>query len=374
MESQTSSILMVAGEASGDLHASKVVAEVVSRSGGARVYGVGGDRMKAAGMELVYHADDFAVAGFVEVLRHVPRLRLAMDRLTELAVSRGTRLAVLVDYPGFNLMLARRLRRRGIRVLYYISPQVWAWGEGRVAAIRERVDRMAVILPFEVEFYRERGVAVEFVGHPLLEEPGIAAAPGIRERVPERPVLGLLPGSRREEVRRHLGPMLEAARLLSRRVPGLEVRLGRAAGVDTSAAEAAGVEIVPPERVYGMMREATGLIVTSGTATLEAACLGAPMAVVYRTSALSYLIARLLVRVPDIGLVNVVAGRRVVPELIQNDVTPRSLARAVEPYFTDDETLAATSRALIGVRERLGTPGASARVADMVLEMLGEAA
>ncbi len=374
MESQTSSILMVAGEASGDLHASKVVAEVVSRSGGARVYGVGGDRMKAAGMELVYHADDFAVAGFVEVLRHVPRLRLAMDRLTELAVSRGTRLAVLVDYPGFNLMLARRLRRRGIRVLYYISPQVWAWGEGRVAAIRERVDRMAVILPFEVEFYRERGVAVEFVGHPLLEEPGIAAAPGIRERVPERPVLGLLPGSRREEVRRHLGPMLEAARLLSRRVPGLEVRLGRAAGVDTSAAEAAGVEIVPPERVYGMMREATGLIVTSGTATLEAACLGAPMAVVYRTSALSYLIARLLVRVPDIGLVNVVAGRRVVPELIQNDVTPRSLARAVEPYFADDETLAATSRALIGVRERLGTPGASARVADMVLEMLGEAA
>ncbi|MBD3368411.1 MAG: lipid-A-disaccharide synthase [Candidatus Eisenbacteria bacterium] len=373
MESQTASILMVAGEASGDLHASKVVAAYLSRASGGTVFGVGGDRMRDAGMELVYHTDDFAVVGFLEVVKHMPRLRRALDRLTGEAVERGTRLAVLVDYPGFNLLLARRLRDLGIRVLYYISPQVWAWGEGRVEKIRRRVDRMAVVFPFEVDFYRERGVEVEFVGHPLMEEPGVARAPRVREHVPQSPVLGLLPGSRREEVLRHLPPMREAARMLGERVPGLDVRIGRAAGMDGALpGDTSWAGVVPADGVYDLMREATALIVSSGTATLEAACLGAPMAIVYRTSALSYAIGRLLVRVPDIGLVNVVAGRRVVPEFVQHEVTPAALADAVAPYLTDEDALARTSRALIAVREKLGGPGASERVADMMLEMLGE--
>lgn len=371
MESHRASILMVAGEASGDLHASKVVGEIVSRRPDIPVYGVGGDRMRDAGMDLAYHVDDFAVVGFAEVLRHIPRLRRAMNHLTRDAASRGTQLAILVDYPGFNLMLAKRLHEQGVRVLYYISPQVWAWGEGRVDAIRERVDRMAVVFPFEVDFYGRRGFEVEFVGHPLLEEPGVAAPPKPRTVVPERPVLGLLPGSRREEIRRHLGPMLEAAGILRRRHPTLEVRIGRAAGVPGGALDAVGdLPVVPPDGVYDLMRDATALLVSSGTATLEAACLGAPMAIVYRTSPLSYLIGRLLVRVPDIGLVNVVAGRRIVPELVQHEVTPGRLAEAVEPYLTDDETLERTSRELIGVREKLGSPGASRRVADIALAML----
>jgi lipid-A-disaccharide synthase len=372
MEAQTAPILMVAGEASGDLHASKVVAELLSRPGAPDVYGVGGDRMRSAGMELVHHVDDFAVVGFVEVLRHIPRLRRALDHLVDSVVERGTRVAVLVDYPGFNLMLAERLHDRGVRVLYYVSPQVWAWGAGRVRSIARNVDRMAVVFPFEVDFYRERGVEVQFVGHPLLEEPGIAAPVAPRERVPERPVLGLLPGSRREEVRRHLGPMLEAAEALRERVRGLDVRVGRAAGVSESSLAGDGVTVVQPEAVYDMMREATALIVSSGTATLEAACLGAPMAVVYRTSPLSYLIGRMLVRVRDIGLVNVVAGHRVVPEFVQGDCRADRLADAVEPYLTDDAALAATSRELVAVRNRLGSPGASRRVADLVFELLEE--
>ena len=375
MATESPSILMVAGEASGDLHASKVVAEALSRLPEARIFGVGGDRMRSAGMELTYHADDFAVVCFAEVVRHIPRLRRALDRLVDLAESGGTRLAVLVDYPGFNLMLAKRLHDRGIRVLYYISPQLWAWGAGRVKAIRKRVDRMAVVLPFEVDFYRKHGVDVEFVGHPLLEEPGIAAPPTVRHRVPERPILGLLPGSRREEIGRHLPPLIDSARILRRRVPGLEVRVGRAPGLPESAlADIEWAAPVPPDGVYDLMRQATALIVASGTATLEAACLGAPMAVVYRMSPLSYAIGRSVVRIPNIGLVNVVAGRRVVPEFIQGAVRASALADALEPFLTDDAALEMTSRELVGIRAKLGTPGASSRVADMIVEMLREAA
>ena len=236
MPAQDTSVLMVAGEASGDLHASKVVAKLMERSPGIRVFGIGGERMRASGMELLYHADDFAMMGFAEVIRHIGRFRRALDVLTEESSARGTRLAILVDYPGFNLTLARRLRRSGVRILYYISPQVWAWGERRVAKIARLADRMAVILPFERRFYRERGVETDFVGHPLLEEPEIAAPREPKTSLGSPPVLGLLPGSRAQEIDRHLPPMLGAARILSERIPGLEVRLGMASVRDDLSA------------------------------------------------------------------------------------------------------------------------------------------
>jgi lipid-A-disaccharide synthase len=368
-------VLFVAGEASGDLHAAKVVERLRGLSPGVRAFGVGGDRMGAAGCELVYHSDDFALVGLVEVLRHVPRLRRAMDRLVALAAERGTRLAVLVDYPGFNLMLAERLHRKGIRVLYYVSPQVWAWGEGRVRKIAERVDRMAVVFPFEVDFYRRRGVDVEFVGHPLLEEPALAGWPDAR--APATPTLGLLPGRRRHEVERLLPPMLDAVRLLRERVDGLVLRLGRAHGIteellrENGDPAGLGVEVLPPGAVHDVMRGSTALLISSGTATLEAACLGVPMVVVYRLAALSYLAGRALVRIPDIGLVNVVAGERVVPELVQGDATGSRMAAEVEPFLTDPALRERTSARLLDVRRRLGEPGASDRVARMVLDMMG---
>jgi len=370
-------VLVVAGEASGDLHASKVISRLREMDPGIDVFGVGGDRMRDAGCELVYHSDDFAVVGLVEVLRHVPRLRGAMERLVGLAVERETRLAILVDYPGFNLMLARRLRRIGVRVLYYVSPQVWAWGEGRVRKIAARVDRMAVVLPFEVEFYRRRGVEVEFVGHPLLEEPAVAFGPA--DSAPEGTVLGLLPGSRRHEVERLLPLMLGAVEILRTRMGGLTVRLGRAGGISDEFLARhgdparAGVEVFPPEGVHEVMSDSTALLIASGTATLEAACLGVPMVIVYRLAWLSYVAGRLLVRIPHIGLVNVVAGRKVVPELVQNDVTAARMADEVMPFLSDPALRAETSRRLLEVRRGLGGPGASEKVARMVLEMLGGA-
>jgi lipid-A-disaccharide synthase len=370
-------VLIVAGEASGDLHASKVVARLRELNPELTIFGVGGDRMRDAGCELVYHSDDFAVVGLVEVLRHVPSLRRAMKRLVDLAVERGTRLAVLVDYPGFNLMLAQRLRRIGVRVLYYVSPQVWAWGEGRVRKIAARVDRMAVVLPFEVEFYRRRGVEVDFVGHPLLEEPAVAAEPATS--APEGIVLGLLPGSRRHEIERHLPLMLGAVELLRKRVDGLTVRLGRAHGIsdeflaENGDPERAGVEVLPPDDVHEVMRGSTALLIASGTATLEAACLGVPMVIVYRLAWLSYVVGRVLVRIPHIGLVNVVAGRKVVPELVQNDASAVRMAEEVLPFLSDPALREETSRRLLEVRRELGDPGASEKVARMVLDMIGGA-
>jgi lipid-A-disaccharide synthase len=370
-------LLVVAGEASGELHASKVVSKLLELEPDVRVYGVGGDHMRDAGVEIVYHSDTFAMVGLVEVVEHIPRLMRAMDHLVSLAVERGTRVAVLVDYPGFNLALARRLRLAGIRVLYYISPQVWAWGAGRVRKIARLADRLAVIFPFEEQFYRDRGVRAEFVGHPLLEEPGLASE---ASGVPGAPLLGLLPGSRRHEIERLLPRMLDAAELLRKGIPGLDVRLGRAAGIAEELLtrcgdpSGRGIEIVPPEGVHDLMRSSTALLVSSGTATLEAACFGTPMVVVYRLSTISYLVGRALVRIPDIGLVNVVAGERVVPELVQGAVTAERMATEVRPFLTDSDLRARVSARLLEVRGRLGAPGASERVARMVLDMLSEEA
>lgn len=371
-------VLIVAGEASGDLHAAKVVGELLKLAPGVSVYGMGGDRMRGAGAELLVHYARFDVVGLVEVVRHVPSLRSAMNRLVRCARARGTRVAVLVDYPGFNLMLAGRLKRMGVRVLYYISPQVWAWGEARVRKIARRVDRMAVVLPFEEQFYRDRGVRVEFVGHPLLDEPELAVGPApAAGRSEAPPVLGLLPGSRANEIRRHLPPMVRAATILRRNVPGLTVRLARAEGVteDLLASSGdpvgAGVEVLPPGAAREVMRSSTALLVSSGTATLEAATMGTPMVIVYRLAWPSYLVGRVLVRIPDIGLVNVVAGERIVPELVQGAATAEAMAAEVERFLTDPELRRRTSERLLDVRRSLGSPGAASRVARMALEMAG---
>lgn len=377
MSYKRESILIVAGEASADLHGAKLVARFRDAAPGLQLFGVGGDMMVEAGLQASFHSDHFSVIGFAEVVRHIPRLRRAMDELVHEAAVRGARLAVLMDYPGFNLMLARRLKGAGVRVLYYIGPQVWAWGEGRVRKIAERVDRMAVILPFEAGFYAARGVDAEFVGHPLLEEPWVSRVEGPKTDLGHPAVLGLLPGSRRQEVARNLPGMLAAGRLLRNEMPGLSVRVGVGRGIDPGWVRELArhgpddVELVAPARVHDLMIGSTAMLVTSGTATLEAACAGTPMVITYRTSPLSYAVARSLVRIPRIGLVNVIAGEDVVPEAIQRDATPERLAELARPYLTDEDLAVETSRKLLEVRDMLGKPGASERVARMALEMLG---
>lgn len=379
MSHRSRSLLFVAGEASGDLHASKVIAHLNELASDIRIFGVGGDLMRSAGMELTHHSSDFAVVGFAEVIRHIPRLKRAMRELLDMVSERQTRVAVLVDYPGFNLALARRLKAAGVKVFYYISPQVWAWDEGRVKKISGRTDRMAVILPFEKSFYADRGVDVDFVGHPLMDEPGIAAPRMPRTAAGARPLIGLLPGSRREEIARHLPPMLRAVRILRREFGEIDFKLGLSEGMARQELDVGGdpaldgVEVMAPGGTHDLMAEASVLMVSSGTATLEAACFGTPMVIIYRTSPLSYRIGRLLVKISQIGLVNIVAGEEVVPELVQADLTPERLAASVSNYLKDERLYADTSRRLLEVRDLLGEPGAGEKVARSILAMMGEA-
>ncbi|HTR98376.1 MAG TPA: lipid-A-disaccharide synthase [Bacteroidota bacterium] len=373
-------VLMVAGEPSGELHGSAVVRALRRLAPGAEIAGVGGSRMRAEGMEVIHDCADLAFMGFAEVVRNLGTIRrLRLELVAELERRRPD-VAVLIDYPGFNLRFAAEARARGVPVLYYISPQVWAWHRGRVKKMRALVNRMMVVFPFEVPIYREAGIDVEFVGHPLVEHIGTTATRAEFFRRwnldPDRPLLGLFPGSRRQEIERILPVMLRSADAL---------RAGRALQVAIGVAPSLGREFIVPytrghapavlveEGTYDLMAYAGAAVVTSGTATLETGWFGTPMAVVYRTSPLTYAIGRMLVDVTSIGLVNIVAGRQVVPELIQGNMTPEKIAAAVGPLL-DDSALAARMRdALAVVRAKLGGPGASERVARGVLALAGNA-
>ncbi len=377
-------IMIIAGEASGEMHGAGVVAALKARYPEIDVFGVGGERMKRAGCALVYHIERFSVMGLTEVVRHLPFIRRALRRLDGLLASRRPDLVILIDYPDFNLRLARKACRRGIPVLYYISPQVWAWRPRRIHAIVRNVDCMAVVFPFEVELYEKAGGKVVFVGHPLLEvlesrqsRTEFCESVGLDS---DRPIIGMLPGSRTMEVERMLPAMAGTLRNVQRDLPGVQGVIGLAptvSGTDLAACLAGNEDLeedvvkvpVVENSTYEVMKHADLLLVTSGTATLESACFGTPLLVLYRMSRLSWWIARRLVRIPDIGLVNVVAGRRIAPEFLQDSVDPETLSPVVLELLKDPEERQAMACELREVRSRLGTPGASSRVADLALDM-----
>jgi lipid-A-disaccharide synthase len=365
--------LLVTGEASGDLHGSRLV-QALARHGRCRVRGVAGPRLRAAGVECVVPAEQLAVLGFSEILARLPRLLATRARLLEEFESFAPHAVVLVDYPGFNLRLGPELKRRGARIFYYIAPQVWAWHAERAQAMSRWVDRLAVVFPFEEPLFRAAGVATDFVGHPLLD----GHVPEVDERSfhaeleagPERRILGLLPGSRPQELARHAAVMAEAARRLRSTRPDLLPVLPLAAGLDESVLAPLrrsldGVRVIR-ERTRATQAFATACAVASGTATLETALFGTPHVIVYRTGWINYAIARRVVRLPRIGLSNIVAEREVAPELIQHDLTPARLADLLAPWLDDPQARAARRAALAVVRERLGGPGASARAAELL--------
>lgn len=369
-------IMMIAGEASGDLHGAGVVRELRKRKPGVDIYGIGGDKMQAEGMNLIYHVRELSFMGFVEVLKHLPVIR-SVERTLEAVLSvRRPNVLVLIDYPGFNLRFAQKARRSGIKIVYYVSPQVWAWNPGRVRKMKGVIDKMLVVFPFEVEIYRKHGIDAEFVGHPLLEvlgEPQSRSDFCIRHGFdPSRPIAGLFPGSRTQELERIFPTMLEAADILMHE-HGVQIAVGAASilaydFVKSFAGNDRKVKIIQ-NATYDVMANSDIALVASGTATLETACFGTPMVVVYKTSWLSYLIGRLVIRIKNIGLVNIVAGRTVVPELIQHQVVARRLADAAARFLVDKTLHAETRKALSHVRELLGTPGASGRVVDAILAM-----
>lgn len=365
-------VFVSAGEPSGDAHAAAFAVALRRAVPGVRLEGVGGPRLAEAGVELMARIEDLTVMGFVEVLRKVPA-HLRLLRSIRARLARGdVRLVVLVDYPGFHLRVADAARRAGVPVLYYVAPALWAWGEWRIQRMRRSIARLAVILPFEEDFFGSRGVGATFVGHPLLDRPPLTADRAALKRElgldPSRPVLCVFPGSRRQEVQRLWGHFRETARLVRRARP--EVQVVVAATPGGAYPEAGDLRLVfgRPETCLGA---ADAALCKSGTTTLEAALADTPMVIAYRVHPVSYRLARFLAKVRWIGLVNLVAGREVSPEFIQQRARADLLAEALLPLLADGS--AARSRQLEGLREvraRLGSPGAAARVAAVARSLL----
>ena len=379
-------LAIVAGEASGDLHASEVVRELKKLDPTLTTFGIGGDFLAREGMKLIHHAREMAIIGLFNVLRNIRFFRRVMRELIETIERERPDAVMFVDYPGFNMRAAKRVKALGIPIVYYISPQIWAWHRGRVREIERNVDRMIVILPFEEAFYREHNVPVTYVGHPLIEQ-----VIGVKRAAPRGGVtrIALLPGSRRQEVKGLLPAMLDAVEIL--RAGGW--RLAAGGGIDSAGrqppasqidayivqaptiehgeleaivkAKGVDVPILPHDRGEGIAAADVALS-SSGTATLECAVLGTPVVVMYRLSRMTHWIGQKLVQVPHFSLVNIIAGKEVVPELLQHDVNGERIAaearRLLEPEYNRW-----VREELASVRTKLGEPGASRRAAEAIV-------
>lgn len=368
-------ILIVAAEASADLHAARALDELRKIRPGIRAFGVGGPCLRAAGLETLYPAEDLNVMGIAEVLPKIPRILAVLRGMRESAAQRRPAVALLVDSPDFNLRLAKHLKRQGVKVVYYISPMIWAWRRGRARKIARVVDRMLCILPFEERFYEGTGVSARFVGHPFAERPLPGDTASYQEALglpAGRTTIALLPGSRRSEIQRIFPAMLEAAERIRRRHPDVQFVVPVAVTLQESALRPALTRhaTLDVRLVAGRADEVVGAsdaaLVKSGTSTLEGALMQRPMVVVYRMAWLSYWVARLLVRMSHFALVNILAGRTVVPELLQQEASPERMAAEIERLLSDPGARRAQLDGLAEVRRSLGEPGAARRVAEEI--------
>lgn len=362
-------LAVIAGEASGDLHASEVVRELKKVDPSLQTFGIGGDLLAREGMTLLHHASEMGIVGLFNVLRHLPMFRRVFNEVIETIAREKPDVVFLIDYPDFNLRVAKKCKEMGLRVVYYISPQLWAWRKGRVSHIARYVDRMIVIFPFEEEFYKRHNVPVTYVGHPLIEQ-----LAGVRKpaRKPDVLRIALLPGSRRMEVKALLPAMLDAVDIL-RRERNVNAYVIQAPTIEHDELEeimrSSGIEvpILPHDRGEGVAAADVSLS-SSGTATLESAVLGTPVVVMYRLSRATFVLAKRLVRLPYFSLVNIVAGKEVVPELIQDEVNGERIAEEVRKLVAPGR-YEQTCAELAAVREKLGTPGASRRVAEEITRL-----
>lgn len=376
MGAEKKKIMIVAGEASGDLHGSRVVEAMKRLDPELHVYAVGSERLRRAGAEMIVDSSELSVVGITEVFARMGNLLKAYWQVKKFIQMSGLSLLILIDFPDFNLLLARAANGAGVPILYYISPQVWAWRPGRVKTIARRVKKIAVIFPFEVPIYRKAGLDVEFVGHPLLDLLGSNRQDlYIPEKMEGDPLVALLPGSRPGEVQRLLPEMAWAAKILTATKPGARFILPAAPTVKVQELE----KFLPHDSVpisviegktYEALMAANLAVVASGTATLETAILGKPMVIAYRVSPLSYWVGRAMVKVDWVGLVNIVAGRKVVPELLQGEARGERIAAEVLRILDDEPYRKEMLGGLAEVREKLGTAGAAERVARMALEMI----
>ncbi|HEX5083128.1 MAG TPA: lipid-A-disaccharide synthase, partial [Blastocatellia bacterium] len=356
-------IMIVAGEASGDKHGAKLVSALRALRPDLRFefFGAGGDEMRQAGVETLVDAREVAIMGALEVARALPKFLRVFRRLSESANKRRPRLIVLIDWPEFNLRLARRLKRDGHRVVYYISPQIWAWRSYRIRAVQRYIDKMLVILPFEKEYYERAGVEVDYVGHPLLDSAHVTAT---REEFssghgldPSKPIIAMLPGSRHSEMKHILPPMAEAVKLLNRSHPHFQFILPLArtfdAGEIVSQINSTRLRVIEHD-TYNAVAAADLAVVASGTATLETAIIGSPLIIVYRASQLNWRIFRPLINTPFVGMPNLIAGKEIAPELLQDDLNPEKLSNLIVEFLSDPARRARARADLAEVRKKLG--------------------
>lgn len=369
-------LMMVAGEASGDRHGAHLIEALRAQSGTAwEVFGSGGAEMRAAGVETLVDIRELAIMGLPEIVRALPNFWRVFQQLRAAARERRPALIILVDWPEFNLRLAKALHRDGHRVIYYISPQIWAWRTYRIRTIRRTIEKMLVILPFEKAFYESHGVEVDYVGHPLQgslrvteDRRAFCDRHGLD---PDRPILAFLPGSRHSELRSILPPLLETIAALHQRHPDWQTVLPLAPTV--------GKETIPPlpelriieGETINAVAAADLAIVASGTATLETALLGTPLIIVYRASTLNWRLFHPMIRVPYVGLPNLIAGRQIAPELLQDQLSVDRLEAEIEGLLGNPARLAEMRRDLAEVQQALGSGDASSRAAQRILELLG---
>lgn len=371
------SILVVAGEVSGDLHASKVVQAIENRSSEITFWGIGGDHLKDEGVELLQHTDEMSVMGFVEVLKHYRFFKRVFRQVLAEVDARKPDAALLVDYPGFNLRLAAELKKRGVKVYYYISPKVWAWNKKRIPKMATIIDRLMVIFPFEVDIFKGTGLKVDFVGNPLVAQVDeILSDDEISLPWQSLHRIALLPGSRKQEIERILPTMLAAAKKMEAQFPDLSFMIASPnARIEKMVNDQILHGPVKPARLNvicgnarELMRQAEAAIVTSGTATLETALIGTPHILVYKTSAFNYWLGRNIIKITHLGLVNIIAGRTVCPELIQQDATPETLAAETGKLMEDTPERSAMLKGYAEVRQLLGEKKAAENVAAILCE------
>ena len=374
-------ILVLAGEASGDLHGAALIKAMKAIDPSLSFYGIGGDEMKSEGMQLLYHINKMAFLGFVEVIKHLPFIKKVQTDVLKLVEEKNIQTCVLIDYPGFNLSIAKKLNAMERKIIYYISPQIWAWGKHRIHKIKKLVNKMLVLFPFEETFYKKAGVDATFVGHPLIERISNYSFVERNEFFlknnldMQKEVLLVLPGSRIQEVAKIFPSVIEGAVAVARKF-NLQVVVGCSSNIDEKTFKKLSAEKdyrVIKNKSYELFKYAKLGIIKSGTSTLEAALFGLPMVIVYKTNALTYLIGKRLITLQNIGLANIIGGETIVPELIQDAVNTKNILNECSNFLSDKALYQTISDKLKNLKDVLGTKDASKTAARIILASINEA-
>lgn len=379
--------MIIAGETSGDLHGAALLKELLNINREIKFFGIGGDKMIAEGLNAMFHIKQMAFLGFVEVIRHIPFMRNVQKKLIEKIKEENIELVILIDYPGFNLSLAKKIkkiaeanRHEKIKIVYYISPQVWAWGKNRVEKIKKFVNKMLVVFPFEVDFYKKAGLEVEYTGHPLIDRINnhkFLSREELNEKFglnSQKEILLLMPGSRKQEIKKIFPAVITAAEKLSKDF-NLQIIVACPENIDESIFSSLNSSVkyfIVKGNTYDLLKHARFGVIKSGTSTLEAALLQMPFVVVYKTSLISYIIGRLLANVETIAMANIIAGEKIVEELIQQNLTPEKVYNVCKEILTNNAQYILLKNKLAGIKGMLGDTGASKRAAESITALLNE--